>query len=209
MKVRPYAKVAHNATCQRIKHDPAACSNVTGDPAACAPGCAPAPCRDDAGHVGGDHLNPRSEHYDGPILPGYREGEAWRTILAVLPDTPETRVAVHHLVEAHREADQQAVHARVDRDRGIREAMARSLSCEEHGREIEELGRQLGAADQRAERNDRARLALLGFTHAVDELVRAHREGRTDPGLSVAKLVDALAKASKKAHDAHARAWSA
>lgn len=209
MKTRPYDTPAHNAPCQRIAHDHAACSNLGGDPAACAPGCVPAPCRAQGDHPGGDHLNPHSEHYDGPILPGYREGEAWRTILDVLPYTQETRVAVHHLVTAYRQAKDQAARAQVDRDRGIREAMTRSESCEHHGEEIKALTAQLGAADQRAEKTEKARLALLGFTHAVDEMVRAYAQDRTDPGLSVAKLVDALAKASKKAHDAHARAWSA
>ena len=199
---RPYNQTGHNQPCQRIKHDHAACSNATGDPAACAPGCRTAPCRADGDHPGGDHLNPRSRHYDGPILPGYREGEAWRTILAVLPDTGETRVAVHHLVEALRTAEDQATHARVDRDRGIRDAMARSESCEHHGQEIKELGVQVHRISAQHHRAERARIALLGFLDAVDELVRAPRAD-----LSVKALLTALAGAVKKTYAAHDRAW--
>jgi hypothetical protein len=205
MKIKPYHKPAHNQPCQRIKHDHAACSNVTGDPAVCAPGCQPAPCRADGDHPGGDHLNPRSEHYDGPILPGYREGEAWRTILAVLPDTSETRVAVHLLVEALRTAEDQATHARVDRDRGIREAITRSESCEHHGQEIKALGVQLHAADKRHDKAEAARLALLGFLNAVDDVVRGH-PGEQGPG-QLLSLLSALAGAVKKTHAAHDRAW--
>lgn len=192
---------ARSAPCQRIAHDHG-CTNATGDPARCAPTCKPALCRADGDHPGTDHLDPRSPHYSGPILPGYREGEAFRTILAVLPDTLDTRVAVHHLVEALHTAEQQAVHARVDRDRGIREAMARSESCDVHGQEIKALGEQLHAIDRQRERTERARIALLGFLHAVDELVRAPRSD-----LTVAQILAVLAKASKKTSDAHARAY--
>lgn len=196
-----------NAPCQRIAHD-RACRNVTGDPAACAPTCQPAPCRAEGDHPGTDHLDPRSPHYSGPILPGYREGEAFRTILAVLPDTLETRVAIHFLVEALRTAEKQAIHARVDRDRGIREAMARSESCEHHGEEIRALGVQLRGINASARHSEAGRVALLGLLFAVDELVRQHKTGRINPELTVDKLVTALAQSAKKTHAAHDRAWT-
>jgi hypothetical protein len=205
MAMEAYSKAAHNQPCQRIAHDHTACVNVTGDPAACAPGCRPAPCRSKGDHPGGDHLNPRSEHYNGPILPGYREGEAWCVILALLPDTAETRVAVHHLVEAHRQAEKRAVRAGIDRDHGIRDAMERSQSCDHHGEEIKSLTDQVHGISAQLDRTERARIALLGFLHAVDEVVRGH-PGEQGPG-QLLSLLSALAGAVKKTRAAHDRAW--
>jgi hypothetical protein len=161
-------------------------------------------------HPGGRHLDQRDELYDGPgsllqVLPLSVRDSA-RKIIREAPGLMPEVVDLANEVEFLRG---QIAHIRVDMDRQVRAAMARSASCEHHGQEIEELGRQLGAVDRAGQKNEKARLALLGFMHAVDDLVQAHREGRTDPGLTVGKLVDALAKASKRASDAHARAWSA
>lgn len=166
-------------------------------------------CAEREPHPGGRHLDQRDELYDGPgsllqVLPLSVRDSA-RTIIREAPALMPEVVDLANEIEFLRG---QVAAVRVDADRRERAAMSRSASCEEHGREIEGLADQLGAADRREEKTEKARLALLGFTHAVDELVRAHREGRADPGLTVAKLVDGLAKAVKKAHDAHARAWS-
>ena len=193
--------------CQRLAHDNRTCNNIGGDPANCAPECTMAPCRVDGDHPGTDHLDPRSPHYDGPILANDRDGEAFRVILAALPDTLETRVAVHHLVGALREAQDQRAHAWVDRDRGIREAMRRSQSCEAHGEQIRELGERLHAAHSGEERTNQARLALLGFLLAVDDAVKAYRAG-AHAELTLDTLVTALEGSSRKAHAAHTWAWS-
>ncbi|MGB8665674.1 MAG: hypothetical protein WCD24_13140, partial [Serratia inhibens] len=91
----------------------------------------------------------------------------------------------------------------VDRDRGIREAMARSESCEHHGEEIKALETQVHHFDQSAARSEAGRLAVLGFLFAVDQLL----EGTVRPDLTVAQLLEALKGASKKTHAAHDRAW--
>jgi hypothetical protein len=171
--------------------------------------CQRSTCAEREPHPGGRHLDQRDELYDGPgsllqVLPPSVRDSA-RKIIREAPELMPEVVDLGNEIEFLRG---QVAAVRVDADRRERAAMLRSADCEHHGREIEELGRRLGAVDRAGEKTEKARLALLGFMHAVDDLVRAYREGRTDPGLSVAELVDALAKASKKASDAHARAWS-
>jgi len=172
--------------------------------------CQRSTCAEREPHPGGRHLDQRDELYDGPgvlfqVLPLTVRDSA-RKIVREAPGLMPEVVDLANEIEYVRD---QIAHVRVDKDHAVREAMSRSGSCEHHGQEITALGDQLAALDRSAEKTEKARLALLGFLFAVDKLVQAHREGRTDPNLSVTKLVDALAKASKKASDAHARAWSA
>jgi hypothetical protein len=172
--------------------------------------CGRSACAERAPHPAGRHLDQRDELYDGPgsllqVLPLSVRDSA-RKIIHEAPGLMPEVVDLANEVEFLRG---QVAAVSVDKDRQVRAAMARSASCEHHGQEIEELGRQLGAMDRAGQKNEKARLALLGFMHAVDDLVQAHHEGRTAPDLTVAKVVDALAKASKRASDAHARAWSA
>jgi hypothetical protein len=172
--------------------------------------CQRSTCAEREPHPGGRHLDQRDELYDGPgsllqVLPLGVQDSA-RKIIREAPELMPEVMDMAHEIEFLRG---QVAAVRVDADRRERAAMLRSADCEHHGREIEELGRRLGAVDRAGEKTEKARLALLGFMHAVDDLVRAYREERTDPSLTVAELVDALAKAGKKAGDAHARAWSA
>jgi hypothetical protein len=154
-------------------------------------------------HEAGRHLDQRSEHYDGPdTLLGatsmYVRSSAWKIIRRAPELTPE----VVDLVTYVEFLGDQATHARVDRDRGIREASARALDCDAHGEVISGLETQLYAVGANERRAEAGRLALLGFLHAVDEGLDKMRAD-----ITVAELVTALKAASKKAHAAHDRAW--
>jgi hypothetical protein len=85
--------------------------------------------------------------------------------------------------------------------------MDKSLDCDHHGRQIEELEQQVAHLDRHSRVTDQARVELLGFIQVVDEFVNEYRAGRTDPDLTVSGLLDLLAKWSKKAHSAHMRKW--
>lgn len=162
-----------------------------------------------APHPAGVHLDQRSEFYDGPdgalgVASIYIRDSARRIITeapAIMPEVMDMVAYCDFLRD-------QVTHVRVDRDRGIRDAMARSASCEHHGEEITALNNQVFAIDASAQRNEEARLALLRFLQAVDDLAEAHRRGHLRPGLTVDDLIRDLEGASKKAHAAHTRAWS-
>lgn len=157
-----------------------------------------------APHPAGLHLDQRSEFYDGPdtqlaATSMYVRGSAWK----IIRDAPGLTPEVVDLVTYIDFLEDQATHARVDRDRGIREASARALDCGAHGEVIKALETQVHAFDQSAARSEAGRLAVLGFLFAVDQLL----DGTLRPGLTVAQLVTALKDASKKTHAAHDRAW--
>jgi hypothetical protein len=159
-------------------------------------------------HKAGRHLDQRDELYDGPD-----------SLLQVLPlavrDSARLLVKAHpeHLAEVvdlakHIEfLRDQIAHIRVDMDHKVRDAMARSESCEHHGEEIKGLSAQLHAADERAERNDRGRVALLALLHAVEDFLELHRRDQLIKTLTVAKVIEWLTKATKRTSAAHARAW--
>lgn len=157
-----------------------------------------------APHPAGQHLDQRSEFYDGPdtqiqATSMYVRPSAWK----IIREAPALTAEVVDLVTYIGFLEDQATHARVDRDRGIREASARALDCDDHGRVIKGLEEQVHAFDLAQRRADAGRLAALGFLFAVDQLL----EGTLRPDLTVAQLVAALKAASKKSHAAHDRAW--
>lgn len=158
-------------------------------------------------HQAGAHLDQRSPFYDGPSTTLQATSiyirDSARTIIDQAPDVmPEVMDLVNYVEFMRR----QVAAAHVDRDRGIREAQARSESCEHHGAEIKALGEQVHAFDAARERNEQGRRALLGFLHAVDDFTRKFREGYSG-FTSPAQVVSALEASSKKAHAAHDRAW--
>lgn len=170
----------HRATCQRIK------------------------CADVPAHPGGRHLDQRDDLYDGPdtLLAAtsmYIRGSARK----IISDAPALTPEVVDLVTYVEFLGDQVTHARVDRDRGIREASARALDCADHGEVIKALEDQVSAFDVSARASEAGRLAALGFLFAVDQLL----EGTLRPDLTVTDLVTALKGASKKTHAAHDRAW--
>ncbi len=159
-------------------------------------------------HKAGRHLDQRDELYDGPdsllqVLPLAVRDSA-RLLVKAHPEHMAEVVDLANHIEFLRS---QIAHIQVDMDHKVRDAMARSELCEVHGEEIKGLSKQLHAADERAEKNDRGRLALLAFTHAVDDFLELHRRGQVVKTLTVKTLIEWLAKAVKKTHDAHARAW--
>lgn len=170
--------------------------------------CQRAACAGRETHLAGRHLDPRDELYDGPhsvlaVLPLSVRESARRIVREVPALIPEV---IDMAQEIQRLRDQVA-HVQVDADRQIRDAMARSESCEHHGQEIAELSRQLQAADRHARAEEAGRVELLGFLQAVRDLVDAHRAGRGPADLTVTQVVDALAKAVEQAEVAHDRAW--
>lgn len=158
-------------------------------------------------HPAGVHLDQRSEFYDGPrlsleVASVYVRDSARK----IIREAPALMPEVMDLVNYCDFMRLQVAHVQVNRDRGIREAQARSESCEHHGKEIKGLGEQVHAFSEAERRHNAGRLAVLGLLFAVDELVRQHKAGQL-PNLTVDKLVDALAENAKKTHAAHDRAW--
>lgn len=159
-------------------------------------------------HLAGRHLDPRDELYDGPgttlrALPHSVRDSAHRIVR-------EAPVLMPEVIDMAREIERlrdQVAAVQVDKDRQVRAAMARSESCEHHGQEIAELGRQLGAADQKARAEEAGRVALLGFLQVIRDFVQAHRSGQWSADITVARVVDGLAGAVKKTEAAHMKAW--
>jgi hypothetical protein len=159
-------------------------------------------------HPAGVHLDQRSEFYDGPesaldVASVYVRDSARKIITEAPALTPE----VIDLVNYCDFMRTRVAHARVDRDRGIREAQARSESCEHHGEEIKALGDQVHAISQGERRHNAGRQAVLGLLFDLDKVTEAYRDGQL-PGLTVEKLIKSLEDASKKTHAAHDRAWT-
>lgn len=165
-------------------------------------------CADLEPHPGGRHLDQRDELYDGPGLSldglPLSVRDSAKTILRAAPAVMPELVDMANEINWLRK---QLAHVSVEKDRQVREAMRRSESCEHHGREIKELGEQLYAADQRAEKIERARLALLGLYQSLKEAVDAYQGGlvRSEPTLKA--FMGTLAAFVKKAGAAHDRAW--
>lgn len=170
--------------------------------------CARGACVGKPVHLADRHLDPRDELYDGPhtdlaALPHLVRDSARRIVAEAPALMPE-------VVELAREIDrlrQQVAAVRVDKDRQVRAAMARAESCKHHGREIQELGRQLHAAGQRADAEEGGRIALLGFFQSVRDLVNRYRSEGPSAIPPMDKMMGALAKAARKTGAAHDRAW--
>lgn len=158
--------------------------------------CERTACTDEPAHKGGEHIDPRSTRYDGPsvTVTALPEGprRAARALLAAGAPVPEVVDLVN---EIHRLRDQVAA-VQVDKDRQVRKASDRALSCEAHGEQIKALEGQVTHFDRVAARNDRGRLALLQLPHEIAEL-------RDDAPPTVADLK----RAARKVLDAHGRAW--
>jgi hypothetical protein len=156
-------------------------------------------------HPGGRHLDQRDELYDGPgisvdTLPGSVRDSA-RVILRQAPGVMPELVDMANEINWLRD---QVAHLGVQRDQAVRDAMARSESCEHHGEEIKELRKALSAADRLQLRTEGGRIALLGFLHAVDKLLGGSPSLRN---ITVPELIGALKRAAKKTRAAHDRAW--
>lgn len=160
--------------------------------------------------TGGDRRDWLMTRLRGGI--GMKTRDAAYRILDHVKDLPEEVRA--DVVEAlHEIADEQDrwknawSASTVDHDHKLREAMARSESCEHHGEQIKQLSAQVHHFDESHRRADAGRLALLGLLDAVRQFTEAYRAGRLAADLSVADVVDALARSEKKTSAAHNRAW--
>lgn len=166
--------------------------------------CQRTKCAELPAHPGGRHLDQRDDLYDGPeTLLDATSMYVRASARKIFREAPALTPEVVDLVTYIGFLEDQATHARVDRDRGIREASARALDCEAHGQVIAGLESQVAAFDSSARNSEAGRLAALGFLFAVDQLL----DRTLRPDLTVAELVMALKGASKKAHAAHDRAW--
>lgn len=179
------SKREHKATCTRTR-----CTELKRAP-----------------HPAGLHLDQRSEFYDGPggalgVAPIHIRDSARKIITEARALMPE----VMDLVTYCDFMRDQVAHVQVDKDRSVREAMARAESCEHHGEEIKALGDQVHAFSESERRHDAGRVAVLGLLFELDKVTKAYRDGRL-PGLTVDKLIKSLEDASKSTHAAHDRAW--
>lgn len=199
------SKPNHKAPCRRTTHAPECRVAFSGE---CGPECVPAPCRANGDHPAGEHLDQRHEFYDGPALSldalplSVRDSakKIHREAPGVMPELVDMANEINWL-------RQSLARVSVEKDHQVRDAMARSASCEHHGKEIEELGKALYAADQRAEKIERARLALLGFYQSVKEAVDAYQGGRVRSEPTLKAFMGTLGAFVKRAGAAHDRAW--
>lgn len=171
--------------------------------------CARTACAQVAPHRAGRHLDQRDALYDGPDsalrgLPASVRDSARRILgdaPALMPELVDMANEIHFLRA-------QVAHIEVDKERQVREAAARSESCEHHGKETKELAEQLYQAGKRERRTEAARLALLGFYHAVKDAVEAYQGGKVRTAPTLEAFMGALAQFVKQAGAAHDRAWS-
>lgn len=95
-------------------------------------------------HRAGEHLDPRSDRYDGPgttlgALPYQCRGSAQQLAAASREAGWNTRlvnIALHEMADEIRRSSDAAAAAQVDRDRGITEAMTRAEDCTRHGDDL-------------------------------------------------------------------------
>jgi hypothetical protein len=103
---------------------------------------------------------------------------------------------------------QQIAHVRVDADHRILDASRRAQDCNRHGQAIRDAEVQLAVADQRYDRAEKARLALLGEHQALGELVDRWAALNPTDRPDADTLIEALRKTHTKTSAAHARAWN-
>lgn len=175
-------------------------------------------------HLGGAHLNPADRaHYDGLRIQAMPEPvrRAAAPLLssvggfagppAATPDSPIRAAAEAALDSAFREIDrlsQQIAHVRVDADHRILDASRRAQDCNRHGQAIRDAEVQLAVADQRYDRAEKARLALLGEHQALGELVDRWAALNPTDRPDADTLIEALRKTHTKTSAARARAWN-
>lgn len=175
----------------------------------------------DADHLGGAHLDPTDRaHYDGiGMLAGampHRVRDAISPLLKHVgaydhpPAAGDTPLRAHvetALDAACREIDrlrQQVAHVSVDADHRVRDAMARSTDCDQHGEEIQEQARMFERLAADRDRVEAARLALLAEHQAIIDFLDTYDSGRAVR--DVPALVESLRTMTSKATRAHRRA---
>lgn len=160
-----------------------------------------APCRRDAcadgpAHLGGAHLDPTSEHYDGPdgtlrVLPLSCRKAAQNLLHTARRegwDQQIVNVALDALAREILDAKRHVAAASVDKDRGIREAMKRAEDCVQHGDDIRHEAHQAYWFWLQNQSLDQQRTAWLGACHDIEQ---AFRNDTSDVGKWVRKRVQA------------------
>lgn len=172
--------------------------------------CERTACADLTAHVGGVHLNPTSEMYDGPdtslnALPEAARKAGCALLGASRQDGWRRQVVDVALDAMGREIlrlREQVAHVRVDRDRGIREAMKLAEDCEHHGATIRSEGHQAYYFSVLAEQHDAERVAWLGAALAIrDAFQSAATRAKVGAELAarVVGFVDAASRSADRA----------
>lgn len=163
-------------------------------------------CADEPAHLGGEHIDQRSPRYDGPSITvnalNAKPRKAARLLLAAGAPMPE----VIDLVQEIHRLGQQVAAVMVDKDRSVRAASERALDCADHGHLIkfaEESGHFFA---EQAERNEAARVALVGVLHTLKDAVtvlrdRARREEELPPAAEIVVLIAGYLDNASRAHD--------
>lgn len=146
--------------------------------------CERTSCAAEPAHPGGAHLDPTHPLYDGPdislsALPAAVRLPAFALLHAARHDSWQL-ITVHRALHAfareiHGLRDQIAA-VRVDRDRGIRDALARAEDCTEHGEGLRHERHQAYWFSRLADRLDAERIIWLTAVDQTDEALA----GRTD-----------------------------
>ncbi len=144
---------------------------------------------------------------------GMKTRDAARAILASRSaDDPMRAVlveALHEMVDETERWKNAWAHEHVDKDRKVRDAMAKAADCEHHGQEIRDLNRQLDNWTAAYDRAEADRLALLGWLQIgrdyIDIITAVAATGGKLP--SAVEVRDWMKAAIEKASRAHDRAW--
>lgn len=165
-------------------------------------------CRGMELHTAGRHLDPRDKLYDGPgitlaALPHSVRGAAYK----IIRDAPDLMPELIGLARALLYERERVAQVRVDGDRKEHRALLQAKDCEQHGEDIEVLGRQIIGRDRDYERVEAARVALLALLEGVLDLVNSYKSGHIPETVTVDSLMSRLDTASKSAIKAHDRAW--
>lgn len=166
--------------------------------------CQRSACADEVAHVGGAHLDPTSDLYDGPesklgALPLSCRSAAQAVLYASRADhwrEVEVRTALHVMAEEILRLRSRVAAVSVDRDRGIRDAMKKAEDCAVHGEMIRHDAHQAHWFSVLADRNDAERVEWLGAAWHIRDAFAT----RGDPlARKVVAFVDAADKGAKRA----------
>ncbi len=173
-------------------------------------------CIATARHNGGAHLDPRSEHYDGPDtqigalthrvrpyafqLLHLARRAGWNVHLVQL--------ALHTMTDEIHRLGEQIAAARVDRDRGIRAAAERAENCDVHGADLRYERHQAYWLWMQGIALDEQRTAWLSAVHNITQLVADDSDNpatrailATAEGQALAKAIRSIAAAAGRSQE--------
>lgn len=171
--------------------------------------CRRTACAETPAHLGGAHLDPRNDLYDGldsklAALTYRCRPSASALLNAAKQDGWDVRlvqIALHDLIDEVDARHREAVACRADRDRGITEAMQRAEDCEQHGADIRYERHQSYWCSVEADRNNAERVAWVDAAFQIREAFA----NRSDPlAKKVVAFIDAAARGADRARKRHA-----